>query len=505
MPPKKKPPSQAGKFKPLKRPTRKSLSAPSSAAASASSSATAGERGRSSLDGRTATAGRGGDGPSGRGGGRGGGRSRGGRDGRGRGRGRGRGGRFIVPTGAAFFTGESIGSQQPGVGSGVSMSIGGASHEMPRENVKMGAGTDGAVFMPGSSGRASMAMGGAGGIGGPDGRVARSAAESMAAAARAKAGEGEEIIVAEMMDLEADDDDDEAGKKKSVLDGPSRSGLPSLFDDEDQKQESTMEHGVSDAFLYDSDSSAEERKSRRRKMQGGNGDFRMPPSQLPFPISSNQTSMYDCQEVTDDDEKKMSDADAQAAVTTTTVKLSDPPFHSPFLDLESVSEELKQIETSSWFVMKFPTRLPHLDTSSSSASAAVAIESDLTEESGAVPDAAKSSNNITADGVGSMASSAPSSSLPSESGQMGYDDTLKDSAPGRYGRIEIRRSGKTELVLGGGDLGPEVRMPIHQGLQCGFRQEAVCIDPNEATFVALGDVDKSLIVTPDVERAFVFS
>mmetsp|Transcript_16494 Transcript_16494/g.34715 ORF Transcript_16494/g.34715 Transcript_16494/m.34715 type:complete len:497 (-) Transcript_16494:591-2081(-) len=466
MPPKKKPPSQAGKFKPLKRPTRKSLPAPSSATASASSSATAGERGRSSLDGRTVTAGRGGDGPGGRSGrrsvGRGGGRSggRGGRDGRGRGRGRGRGGRggrFIVPTGAAFFTGESIGSQQPGVGSGVSMSIGGASHEMPRENVKMGAGTDGAVFMPGSSGRASMAMGGAGGIGGPGGRVARSAAESMAAAARAKAGEGEEIIVAEMMDLEADDDDDEAGKKKSVLDGPSRSGLPSLFDDEDQKQESTMEHGVSDAFLYDSDSSAEERKSRRKKMQGGNGDFRMPPSQLPFPISSNQTSMYDCQEVTDDDEKKMSDADAQAAVTTTTAKLSDPPLHSPFLDLESVSEELKQIETSSWFVMKFPTRLPHLDTSSSSASAAVElIKSNLPEESGAVPDAAKSSNNITADGVGSMASSAPSSSLPSESGHMGYDDTLKDSAPGRYGRIEIRRSGKTELVLGGGALGPEV-------------------------------------------------
>jgi hypothetical protein len=48
-------------------------------------------------------------------------------------------------------------------------------------------------------------------------------------------------------------------------------------------------------------------------------------------------------------------------------------------------------------------------------------------------------------------------------------------------------------------------MLIHEGLQCGFRQEAVSIDPEEGTFVPLGDVTKSLIVTPDVERAFVFS
>lgn len=51
----------------------------------------------------------------------------------------------------------------------------------------------------------------------------------------------------------------------------------------------------------------------------------------------------------------------------------------------------------------------------------------------------------------------------------------------------------------------QVRMLIHEGLQCGFRQEAVSIDPEEGTFVPLGDVAKSLIVTPDVERAFVFS
>lgn len=47
-----------------------------------------------------------------------------------------------------------------------------------------------------------------------------------------------------------------------------------------------------------------------------------------------------------------------------------------------------------------------------------------------------------------------------------------------------------------------MRLLIHEGLQYGFRQEAVSIDPNEAAFVSLGDVKKSLVVTPDVEGAF---
>ena len=51
----------------------------------------------------------------------------------------------------------------------------------------------------------------------------------------------------------------------------------------------------------------------------------------------------------------------------------------------------------------------------------------------------------------------------------------------------------------------KVRLLVHEGLQCAFRQEAVCIDPDGATFVSLGSVDKSLVVTPDIERAFAVS
>lgn len=377
----------------------------------------------------------------------------------------------------------------------------------------MKAGTDGAVFMPGMAGRGGGGGGGAGAS--SNSRAARSAAESMAAAARAKAGEGEEIIVAEMMDL---DEDEDGGKKKSVLDGPSNSrfdGLPSLFDDENQNNEDAMpDHGgVAEGFMYDSDSSAEERRARLRKGGGdfGGGGFRMPPTQLPFPVAPHQQTMYDCQEVTiKDEEKKMSDVDAAIAAASTAAtissKLSDPHLQSPFLDLESVSDQLKQLETNSWFLMKFPTRLPHLDTSSSSANAskstAAVIKSELSEKSGARPEAVGSSDNAS---MASSTSAGAAASAASSSGALGYDDTLKDAAAGRYGRIVVRRSGRTELVIGGGEDGPEVRLLVHEGLQCGFRQEAVCIDPDESTFVGMGRVDKSLIVTPDIDRAFVFS
>ena len=190
------------------------------------------------------------------------------------------------------------------------------------QEVNIEAGTDGAIFMPGG-GR------GGGGGGSSSSRVARSAAESMAAAARATAGEGEEIIVAEMMDL---DEDEDAGKKKSVLDGPSSSrfdGLPSLFDDENKEDYVPDDHaGIAEGFLYDSDSSVEERRSRSRN-RGSDGGFRMPPTQLPFPVAPHQQTMYDCQDVNvKEEEKKMSDADSAAmnavATAVSSSKLSDP-------------------------------------------------------------------------------------------------------------------------------------------------------------------------------------
>lgn len=478
MPPKKKP-VQAGKFKPLKRPTKKATAAEPSAstnnAAAATSSSSNDAKPRSTT---TSTASKPSNNnsrsrsPKGRGGGRGSSGRGGGRGGRGRG---GRGGRFIAPTGQAFFTG----------------------------NASAGGGTTNNASAAAAGTRA--ARGGGGPIDptrlssatGPTAQkytVTREAAKSAAAAARAREGEGEEIVVMEM-DLEEDDDDEGGKKKKSVLeqDRPEREG-PSLYDDE--VQETTVDI---DAYEYDSDSSIEEEKQRRK---GNVSHFRMAPNQLPFPVAPHQQSMYDCQGATNKssliaDEKKSADVE-MATEQQSSFTLSDPVLESPFIDVNKASESLKQLELDSWFLMKFPTRLPHLDNSGSGGLKAN-VKSEMSE--GDEPDFVGSSSNDVTDITPATVSVGAGPSTAT-----GYDDTLKDIPPGRYGRIVVRKSGRTELIVGGGDSGePEVRMLVHEGLQCGFRQEAVSIDPDESTFVTLGNVNKSIVVTPDIEKAFASS
>ena len=486
MPPKKKPPSQAGKFKPLKRPAKKSEASAASAAVGEGKPASKGESRRASRsrgDGAK-TGGRGG------GGGRGG-RSRSPKGRGGRGRGGGKGGkaaggasRFVVPAGAAFFTGQSA-KRGEEAAAAESTTIETA-QPVPQEVPSSGA--DGLANLVSASKPASTST------------KSRTSRASRSSAARAVDGDEGEEIVYDVMDLDEDDGDynnvdanDDGGKKgkdKDASGGPSGSGrmegtTSSIFDDDDESQNDegdiamdldNNQHyhnaGVSDEFLYDSDSSAEERRAegRRKKRQQGDADFSMPPTQLPFPVATHQQSMYDCQKDEQsalNDEKKMTESDAYAALTGATTcashKLADPPLQSPFLDLSSVSDELKQLETNSWFLMKFPTRLPQLDVSSSSANAsrraAALIKSEMCEDG---PETVGSSHFVemgTAEGGGSLGMPAgASSSCP-----QGYDDTLKDAAAGRYGRIEVRKSGKTELVIGGGDDGsPEVSTVILQ-------------------------------------------
>ena len=85
----------------------------------------------------------------------------------------------------------------------------------------------------------------------------------------------------------------------------------------------------------------------------------------------------------------------------------------------------------------------------------------------------------------------------------GFDDTLKDSAPGRYGKIVVYKSGKAYLVVGdkNNSKAPPVKMRLENGLPCAFLQQAVSIDTNNG-YVPLGELKKSIVVTPDVEKAF---
>ena len=416
MPP--KAPSQAGKFKPVKRPTKPAAKPSATAAAKApEQSKQSKSPGRGRGDGRSKSPGRGG---------RGNGRGRGGREST-DGRGRGRGGRFVAPTGAAFFTGAS--TKQPDDV---------PSAHQPQTVATIAAGQDGAVVLPFSKPYSATSSSG----------VSRTAAESVAAAARAKLGEGEEIIVAEIDMADADEP-----KKVSVLEQQTtrRDGMPSLFDDE---YTSEIPSGVDDHYVYDSDSSQEERRRKKTKEIG------IRPIQLPFPLGSHQLPMYACQE--DVEEKKDGIEGVLSSVAAT--QLVDPEVTPPFLDWSSpyTRDDMKFAERDSWFLMKFPTRLPHMDDGSlvggarkqtaQNPSDRAIVNSEFNEDGLEIVGSNTEvvgdvSNASTASGIGGVVGAGSS---------IGYDNTFKDIAPGRYGKIVVRKSGRTELVIGGQDGEPEV-------------------------------------------------
>ena len=43
---------------------------------------------------------------------------------------------------------------------------------------------------------------------------------------------------------------------------------------------------------------------------------------------------------------------------------------------------------------------------------------------------------------------------------------------------------------------------MNEGLTCGFSQKAVAIDTEARKYVTLGDVKKSIVVSPDLDSAF---
>lgn len=45
-------------------------------------------------------------------------------------------------------------------------------------------------------------------------------------------------------------------------------------------------------------------------------------------------------------------------------------------------------------------------------------------------------------------------------------------------------------------------MNVTEGLSCGFLQQAVAIDTEKGKYVSLGEVKKSIVITPDLSSAF---
>jgi hypothetical protein len=467
------PPSQAGRFKPRKAAPKKAT-ASSSAASLTSVSA-------SVSAGRAASSGRGADiGGRGRGRGRGendgaradrrgsgGSAGRGGRGARGRGRGRGRG-RVPLAQGKVFFTGSATGQEQ-GKASSSSAAVAGA---RPRGK--------GGIILPGGGGSSG---GGRSSFTNPGEKTPQQEGEEMIVGEISGGGVGSAAIARAA-----------AGGGDRVLERETKM-MPSMFDDEEENKEPQP----ASAFTYDSSSDEDEGSRKRRLAKKTQARFRgQMPTQLPFPLAPGTTVMKE------EEEEKSNKASMVPVMD------QDPLLVSPFAKLALESNIDGKVPHPKWMLFKLPTRLPRVDPSSMGGASNLAVpELAAADGEEMVPDVATSGGvePATSNMDVSAATAADPSAIgqPASSGADGtlYDDTLKDVAPGRYGKLKVYKSGRTELIVGS-DSHPsrQVTMQVMEGVQPSFYQQTVVIDPNTLKFVPLGDVKRSVVVIPDVERVF---
>jgi hypothetical protein len=76
-----------------------------------------------------------------------------------------------------------------------------------------------------------------------------------------------------------------------------------------------------------------------------------------------------------------------------------------------------------------------------------------------------------------------------------FDNSLKNG--GKLGTIKVYTSGKTVLDMGNGLV-----MTVSEGLPNGFYQQATVIDTAEGNYIVMGQVQKTVVVTPNIKEAF---
>ena len=132
------------------------------------------------------------------------------------------------------------------------------------------------------------------------------------------------------------------------------------------------------------------------------------------------------------------------------------------------------------FLFKLPTRLPALKKVETVVIGEAASDIMLLSSgAAALPDASESE---------AQATKKDDDSNP-------YNELSKMS--GKIGRIDVYDDGSAELILTGPD-GNEIRMDVDDGIKCGFKQTAVWMDTENATYEEVGDVFKSIVVTPQL-------
>jgi len=386
--------------------------------------------------------------------------------------------------------------------------------------------------------------------------VGRTAQERILAAGLAREGEGEEVVVGELAESEGVGSTLSGGRKTSVLednddkDRMKFGGGGSMLDDE---QDVVVAPAGSDAATYDSDSSGDligkdgiPFDDRKQKLTSWSAQAQskerikaasLQPRCLPFPPpvrpGGGPHPMYTCQEEEDTTDTNIDINTASyppptSSLSSTNVngdtKMSlkdktdnDHLFRPPFLDPSRATPLQMDEERRSWMMFKFPTRLPRISTTGSGNGAGSSgingVDGDG-DGNGNGNDGGGGGGDEYAMDVDDDNNAATNDGGPTTTGttSAGYDDTLEyastqtlrggDNGGGgggmKYGTIRVHKSGRATLDTVGG-----VRMLLDEGLSRGFLQQAVSIDVGDAaSYAYLGDVGKTLVVTPDVERAF---
>lgn len=234
----------------------------------------------------------------------------------------------------------------------------------------------------------------------------------------------------------------------------------------------SMNLNTSAACMYDSDSS-DERSARKSKTVS-----LISPVKLPFSSKSLSTEFKP--DATNSSHIEVHNND----------NYSEPAQpSSPFVAMNET--QIRRNQNNSWFLVQLPTRLPPMqkdfpchESANDAAEQRELINKNLVTDS---TELSPATNNVIHN-ISEVAVPPVTTSC--------FDYGLDNNAPGRIGKIFVHKSGKTVLVMDGQD--DKVRMNVNEGLTCMFHQEAAAVNMKEGHYIILGDVDKSIVISPDL-------
>eukprot|EP00918_Siedleckia_nematoides_P050836 GHVU01111340.1.p1 GENE.GHVU01111340.1~~GHVU01111340.1.p1 ORF type:complete len:459 (-),score=97.01 GHVU01111340.1:168-1544(-) len=137
-------------------------------------------------------------------------------------------------------------------------------------------------------------------------------------------------------------------------------------------------------------------------------------------------------------------------------------------------------EERQWLLVQLPAQLPALDLE--------AMKQDASADDGGGGGAAAAATASTDKGKGSRGSAAtPTFATPYE------PSTLAQLPEGYIGKLKVYSSGRTQLVLNGAHV-----FNVHEGADCNFSQDAVCLMEKGGELMFLGNCHKRIVATPDI-------